>query len=126
MTLLARLEKQKLTNAENSLKSGKDLVQLKRDPYDEIKSKIHKKVIEELKENGKDSEKNPGSESIAAKIEEMVLDIIKKENDNIPRLDQLRIAKEISDDAIAFGPITPLLDDPDIIISIQLLYFAVK
>lgn len=117
MSLLARIERQKLSNAEESLNRSKNLVQLKRDPYDDIKTVIHKKVIEELKEIGKstenDGEKGP-SESIAAKIEEMVLEIIKKENDNIPRLDRLRIAKEISDDAIAFGPITPLLDDPDI------------
>ncbi|MFX4260590.1 CpaF family protein [Pelotomaculum propionicicum] len=116
MSLLARIEKQKLTNAEESLNRGKNVVQLKRDPYDELKTVIHKKVIEELKEieKNKDSEKEPGSQSIAEKIEEMVLEIIKKENDTIPRLDRLRIAKEISDDAIGFGPITPLLEDENI------------
>ncbi|MHB8985494.1 MAG: CpaF family protein [Eubacteriales bacterium] len=44
----------------------------------------------------------------------MVLTLLDAEGENIPRLDRLRIAKEVSDDAIAFGPITPLLNDPDI------------
>jgi pilus assembly protein CpaF len=113
MSLLARLEKQKSAN-EEIINNAKNYVQLKRDPYDKLKAEIHKKVIEELKELSSDNESEAGSKPLSEKIEEMVLDIINKDGENIPRLDRMRIAKEISDDAIAFGPITRLLDDPDI------------
>ncbi|MFA4886045.1 MAG: ATPase, T2SS/T4P/T4SS family [Desulfotomaculaceae bacterium] len=44
----------------------------------------------------------------------MVIRILDEEGEQIPRLDRLRIAKEISDDSIAFGPITPLLREKEI------------
>ncbi|MCL6638091.1 MAG: CpaF family protein [Firmicutes bacterium] len=106
MSLLARLEKQKA--AQPLKKHGPT----NKDPYEQLKAGIHKKIIEELKtmepEDGNDQEQ------LAAKIEKMVLAILDDEGGEIPRPDRLRIAREISDDAIAFGPITPLLNDPEI------------
>ncbi|HOV79621.1 MAG TPA: CpaF family protein [Bacillota bacterium] len=111
MSLLARLEQHKATKSEQGLKNGKTLDPIKKDPHEQLKTSIHKRIIEELKELAVDKD-NP--ENLSTKIEEMVLDILKEEADHIPRLDRLRIAKEIADDAIAYGPITPLLNDPEI------------
>lgn len=111
MSLLARLEKQKLTNTGISDNSSKNLVPAKKDPYEQLKNSVHKRIIEELKDISIEEE-NP--DSLSAKIEEMVIRILDNEGAQIPRLDRLRIAKEISDDAIAFGPITPLLNDHEI------------
>lgn len=112
MSLMARLEKQKSAKPEEDEKQVKKAAQIKKDPYEQLKATIHKKVIDELKEIAPDNDNSP--ENLAVKIEEMVLGILEKEGEHIPRLDRLRIAKEISDDAIGFGPITPLLNDPDI------------
>lgn len=112
MSLLSRLEKQKASKTDSNEKKGKNLAPVKKDPYEQLKTAVHKKIIEELKEISADNENNP--DTLAVKIEEMVMGILENEGENIPRLDRLRIAKEISDDAIAFGPITPLLNDPEI------------
>lgn len=113
MSLLARLEKQKTAKPAKDGKQNTNSTLLTfKDPYDALKVNIHKKIIEELKEIASDNEST--TETLAAKIEETVLGILEKEETNIPRLDRMRIAKEISDDAIAYGPITPLLNDPEI------------
>lgn len=112
MSLLARLEKQKNSIPEKQENQGKKLVPIKKDPYEQLKAAVHKKIIEDLKEITADHEHNP--DHLAKKIEEKVLDILEKEGEQIPRPDRLRIAREISDDAIAYGPITPLLNDPEI------------
>ncbi|MCL6634260.1 MAG: CpaF family protein [Peptococcaceae bacterium] len=112
MSLLARLEKQKSSRPDNHEKPVKNQSNFKRDPYEQLKTAIHKKIIDELKEIDLKDENSP--EPLAAKIEKMVLDLLENEAEQIPRLDRLRIAREIADDAVAFGPITPLLNDPEI------------
>lgn len=112
MSLLARLEKQKASQPEKNDNQGNIQAPVKKDPYEQLKSTVHKKIIEELKEMVIDNENNP--DSLAKKIEAMVLDILESEGEHFSRQDRQRIAKEIADDAIAFGPITPLLNDPDI------------
>lgn len=112
MSLLARLEQRKATKAEPGLKNGKSLRPVKKDPYEDLKTSIHKRIIDELKDLATDEDNY--MEKFSTKIEEMVLGILQEEADQIPRLDRLRIAKEIADDAIAYGPITPLLNDSEI------------
>ncbi|OPY55959.1 MAG: hypothetical protein A4E55_02279 [Pelotomaculum sp. PtaU1.Bin035] len=112
MSLLARLEKQKTYQTERNEKQEKNLAPAKKDPYEQLKITIHKKIIEELKDLATDNDNSP--EAFSSKIEETVLGILENEGEHIPRLDRMRIAKEICDDAIAFGPITPLLNDPEI------------
>ncbi|MDF9406924.1 MAG: putative conjugal transfer protein [Pelotomaculum sp. PtaB.Bin013] len=113
MSLLARLEKQKTSKPEGG-KQGDQQPLKPKDPYEQLKMNIHKKIIEELKEIDKDNDNGNNPDALAVKIEETVLAILDKEEESIPRLDRMRIAKEISDDAIAYGPITPLLNDPEI------------
>lgn len=112
MSLLARLEKQKTVKPAKDGKQSEATLFVSKDPYETLKLNIHKKIIEELKENAADNESTP--DALAAKIEETVLSILEKEENSIPRLDRMRIAKEITDDAVAYGPITPLLNDPEV------------
>lgn len=113
MSLLARIEKQKAAQPEMKDNSLKKLPTFKKDPYESLKTSIHKRVIEDLKDLAATDGEN-SQEDLAKKIEGMVLGLLETEENSIPRLDRLRIAKEISDDAIAFGPITSLLNDPEI------------
>jgi len=112
MSLLERLERQKAIKQENKNIPLKNQPCFKKDPYEKLKNDIHKKIIDELKELNASDQNTP--EGMAHKIENMVLEILEQEEEQIPRLDRLRIAREVSDDAVAFGPITPLLKDNEI------------
>ncbi len=111
MSLLARLEKQKTGGSSTGEISPRNLAPAKKEPYEQLKNNIHKKIIDELKDIVIDEE---NQDILAAKIEEMVIKILDEEGEHISRPERLRIAKEISDDSIAFGPITPLLRDSEI------------
>jgi pilus assembly protein CpaF len=112
MSLLERLERQKTIKQEDKKNQLNSKPSFRKDPYEELKNNIHKKIIDELKELNADEQNTP--EAMADKIENMVLEMLEQEEKPIPRLDRLRIAREISDDAVAFGPITPLLKDDEI------------
>lgn len=79
----------------------------RKDPYQDLKNNLHKKVISEL---APDSDMEKTSQKIAALVNEL----LDKEGEHLPRHERQRIAAEIVDEAIGFGPITPLLRDPAI------------
>ncbi|MCL5057062.1 MAG: CpaF family protein [Actinobacteria bacterium] len=117
MSLMRRLEKRSETAAENTVvrnftdrSQGQGTVSIKRDPLQNLKNDLHKKVISELALDSKDSNPEETSQKIAA----LVNDILDKEGAHLPRLEKQRLAEEIVDEAIGFGPITPLLKDPSI------------
>jgi pilus assembly protein CpaF len=84
----------------------------KKDPYQNLKNDLHKKVIAELalSAGGGSQEKEKTAQKIAALVEEL----LNTEGGHLPRQEKQRIAAEIVDEAIGFGPITPLLKDPGI------------
>ena len=118
MSLLKRLEQRAVRKEETPvIKSLPDKSQAqspagqpKRDPYQNLKNNLHKKVISELALDSKDDEPEKTSKKIAA----LVNDLLEREGEHIPRHERQRIAAEIVDEAIGFGPITPLLKDPAI------------
>lgn len=117
MSLLKRLEQRSETAAENTVvrnitdrSQGQGMVSTKKDPLQNLKNNLHKKVISELALDSKDSNPEETSKKIAA----LVNDILDKEGAHLPRLEKQRLAEEIVDEAIGFGPITPLLKDPSI------------
>ncbi|KJR98327.1 MAG: type II secretion system protein E [Peptococcaceae bacterium BRH_c4a] len=79
----------------------------RKDPYQDLKNNLHKKVIAEL---APDNDMEKTSQKIAALVNEL----LDKEGEHLPRHERQRIAAEIVDEAIGFGPITPLLRDPAI------------
>jgi len=111
MSLLARLEQQKEAGTDIGNKRERK-IQVNSDHYFQLKQLIHKKIIEELKEESLDS--TNANESLAEKIEERVLEILAEQGDPLPQVERKRLAREITDDAVAFGPITPLLNNPEI------------
>lgn len=105
MSLLARLEHQIIEDArENGNR--------REDPYARLKLLVHKKIIDELKAQALEDDSEGGE--LAAKIEQRVLEILADQGEPLPRAERQRLAREITDDAVAFGPITPLLNDPEI------------
>ncbi len=114
MSLLKRLEKQAVTPVPRSLPDKAPVPapagQPKKDPYQKLKNNLHKKVISELALDISDNNK----EDTSRKIAKLVDDLLEREGEYLPRHEKQRISAEIVDEAIGFGPITPLLGDPTI------------
>ncbi|MGI5858046.1 MAG: ATPase, T2SS/T4P/T4SS family [Tepidanaerobacteraceae bacterium] len=113
MSLLKKLEiSKKLAENINSEEKKGLFENAGRDPYADLKTELHKKIVDELKEL-----KTPEKEDkdfIRKHIEQMVESIIEADANHIPRLDRMRISDEIYDEVAGYGPITPLLNDREI------------
>ncbi|MGB9921069.1 MAG: CpaF family protein [Moorellales bacterium] len=111
MSLLARLEQNKGLNPAARPQERASLGA--RDPLVKLKNAIHKRIIDELRDAPLEEEAAEGT-NLAARIEKRVLEILAEMQEPIPKAERLRLAREIVEDAAAFGPITPLLDDPEV------------
>ncbi|MCL5290066.1 MAG: CpaF family protein [Bacillota bacterium] len=117
MSLLQRLEKQKTLQQEQVEQQELSLIrrdtrQQNRGQLQELTLNLHKKVIGKLKDIPEDVKENP--EMLAQKIENLVNEMLDEENENVARTQRQIIVAEIIDETIGFGPITPLLNDPNI------------
>ncbi|WP_426377543.1 CpaF family protein [Desulforudis sp. 1031] len=79
-----------------------------KEPYIDLKINLHKKLILELKQLP------PGQELNAQTVETLAKRLIDEESDYLPRYERNRMALELVDEVLGYGPITPLLKDPDI------------
>ncbi|KJS17937.1 MAG: type II secretion system protein E [Peptococcaceae bacterium BRH_c4b] len=118
MSLLRRLEKRATPVPEPTATPGSQPARQqltppprKRDPYQNLKNDLHKKVISELSFINTDQEDR---EKTSRSIAELVAGLLDREEKNLPRHERQRITTEIVNEAIGFGPITPLLNDPEI------------
>lgn len=115
MSLLKRLEKER----EGQIKAGLEESPKQQpllDPYRDLKIKVHKEVIDtldlELKEKNKPSPLQ--GEQYTQKVEELIDQIVDREAGNFPRAERQKITTEIMDEVVGFGPIEPLIRDPEI------------
>ena len=112
MSLLEKLEKHK-SRQERDERQKKISLPPQRDPYAALRGELHKKIISELKDIPAGDREN--NEFMARRIEQLASEILSgEEQKHIPRLDRMRIASELVDEIIGYGPITSLLNDPDI------------
>lgn len=117
MSLLERLQKEKDTESvENKGQKAKKIQPVqKEDPFAGIKSKIHSKIIEEIKtESFKNIDEGEEQEKLEREITGIVESILNDENSYISKNDRQRIISEIIDDTIGFGPINPLILDSSV------------
>ncbi len=116
MSLLERLQKEKITDAaENGTQKAKKQQLEKDDPYADVKSRIHAKIIEEIKtEAFKNIEDVKGNEGLQREITSIVEGVLEEEGSFIPKNDRQKIISEIIDETIGFGPINPLILDPTV------------
>ncbi|MTI82201.1 MAG: CpaF family protein [Firmicutes bacterium] len=114
MSLLEKLESKKASTNHTKDKKDSSSTPGNRDPFALLKNNLHKKVIAQLKEIP--AEEKDKNELLTKKIEQLVDQFINEddENSHIPRLDKMRIAGELVDEITGYGPITPLLNDPDV------------
>lgn len=72
----------------------------------ELKNLLHKKIINELKEEK--------VEEILPKIDAMALEILKEDETIRGHIDRKKVVEELTNDLAGFGPINPLLLDEDV------------
>lgn len=117
MSLLKRLEAQKQTEQPALGKDkGKPAVQIKVDPFQSLKGRIHKRIVDEmsLEESTGLTDKNVDKqllEDFVTKISNVVMD---EEVVPVLRGDRSRVIVEIVDEVLGFGPIDPLLKDESV------------
>lgn len=108
MSLMKRLEKEKKTIHVEEKTNRK----IDKDPFRKIKDKIQKKIIGEISMESADLTED--NDVLKKEIEAIVKECIEFENLNISRIERERIRKEILDETVGFGPITPLIRDSDV------------
>ncbi|HHW23037.1 MAG TPA: CpaF family protein [Clostridiaceae bacterium] len=83
----------------------------KADPYKELKAKIFDRVVEEVKITQDDS---GDMTAVEDEIRSVVSNVIESEAQYLTRNERSIITRDIINEAIGYGPITPLLNDPQI------------
>jgi len=110
MSLLKRLERGKAENEESNQenRSIRGLNPVHNDPWREFKSIVHHEVIQALEICQLDE---LCQENVRPVVEENLDLQAETLSMTIPRVDRQRLAQEILDEILGFGPITPLLLD---------------
>jgi pilus assembly protein CpaF len=115
MSLLQQLESRKAAaDSRQEEKTSSVQTVAGRDPFVELKANLHKRIVDKLKDVPASSKGN--HELLAKRIEQMAQEMMDDFQGglHITRLDKMRIAGELVDEITAYGPITPLLNDPDV------------
>lgn len=113
MGLLERLQMEKEDEAKKRSQSGPAVrEEVREDPYKDLKKKIFDRVVEEVHIRDDDDTQETGETEEA--IRTIVNEVIEKEAPYITRNERGLIGRDIINDTIGFGPITQLLNDPDV------------
>jgi pilus assembly protein CpaF len=75
--------------------------------HQELKNRLHKQILSELKDDD-------DIEAIVPKIDAMAVEIMKEDESFRGRIDRKKVVEELINDLTGFGPINPLLLDPDV------------
>ena len=111
MALLERMEGRKHIEQAAGTKIGdrpKAATPLRSDPFQSLKSKIHKRVVDEL---GAAEISQRQLEEAVTRIADYTMD---EEPIPVPRFERGRIISEVVDEVLGFGPIQPLLKDESV------------
>lgn len=110
MGLLDRIDSQKKPNinnaAEELITAVPEVEEIKEDPYLDVKRRIHSAIIDEMNKSGK----------IVTDREAMFNIVDDRVNDDeymIPRIDRVKVATELFNDIMGYGPIEELIQDPN-------------
>lgn len=117
MSLLERIQKERVFDAQDAggqNKSRRSAPQ-KEDPFEELKTRIHIKIIEEINSGvSKESRTDNSEEELEREISAIVENFLEDEGTFITKLDKQRLITEIIDETTGFGPINQLIHDPSV------------
>jgi pilus assembly protein CpaF len=82
------------------------------DPFAEVKRKVHQRLLETLGPQLYDA--RMAQSELEAKVRSTLQDVLAQEDTPLTRADRARIAQEVADDILGYGPIEPFLRDPEI------------
>lgn len=117
MSLLERLQKERAVETSEIGKNprARNAPAPKEDPFEELKVRIHMKIIEEINSG---TVRDVGAEEQDDELEQAITRIVESFLDEegvfITKLDKQRLITEIIDETIGFGPINRLIRDPSI------------
>lgn len=114
MSLLKRLESHKQTEQQiKGPEKQRPGVVMRTDPYQSLKTKIHKRIVEEMstEENSKILGENPDRAALETVVAQIANASMDEEAVPVPRQERSKIILEIVDEVLGFGPIDPLLKD---------------
>lgn len=107
MSLLKRLE-----GAQESDKNQPAPRKRVEDPYQELKAKVQNQVIADLEVDLE--ELSNDFQRYRGEIEALILKHLNKEALNLTHIQRDRVMAELMDEIVGFGPITSLLNDPEV------------
>lgn len=117
MSLLERIQKEKsseITDSGSQQKTRKSVAP-KVDPFEDLKARIHAKIIEEINASSfKDSGGDQQEESLEKEISEIVEKFLEAEGTFITKLEKQKLITEIIDETIGFGPINQFIHDASV------------
>ncbi len=82
------------------------------DPYAALKASVHQSLLESLGPQLYDSRLS--EEDLEAKVRVTLQDVLAQEETPLTVTDRARLAQEIADDILGYGPLEPFLRDPDV------------
>jgi pilus assembly protein CpaF len=82
------------------------------DPFGELKRQVHQSLLETLGPKLYDSRMTQGE--LEAKVRTTLQEVLAQEDTPLTVADRARIAQEVADDILGYGPIEPYLRDTDI------------
>lgn len=117
MSLLERIQKERVfdTQEAGGQNKSRKSVPPKEDPFEELKTRIHIRIIEEINSGAsKESHADNSEEDLEKEISSIVENFLEDEGTFITKLDKQRLITEIIDETIGFGPINQLIHDPSV------------
>jgi len=117
LSLLERIQKERTNEASDYGKfhKARNVQAPKDDPFEELKGRIHMRIIEEINSGAvKDMESEGQDEDLGQVISGIVENYLEEEGTFISKLDKQKLITEIIDETIGFGPINRLIQDPSI------------
>ena len=115
MSLLKRLEAQQKQAEQQPAGKGFEKLKApavaKADPYQGLKVRIHKRIVDEVRLDEKQLADKKGLGDLVAQIADTVMD---EEAVPIPRIERGRIIAELVDEVLGYGPIDVLLKDDSV------------
>jgi pilus assembly protein CpaF len=117
MALLERLESKKQTEQPvKGPEKPRPGVTVRVDPYQNLKSKIHKRIVEEMssEDNRKIFGEHPDRGALEAAVSQIADTTMDEEAVPVPRNERNKIILEVVDEVLGFGPIDPLLKDESV------------
>lgn len=115
MSILERLEKQRVGQQETEEKHAKKEVMgraAQSENYAALKQMVHNEMIDAVNRDKKDDFQS--NEEKEAYYKAQIENIVNSRDFNLNRAERNKLIEEVYDDVVGFGPLEPLLQNPDI------------